>query len=356
MPLRFRPVILLSLSLLLASLASAEPFAVIPAAVADRLPSVAGTADGVAIIAAARSAIDRPPHAMPVMHTEGTLPHKGIHDASAIAEGDFPVMLNYALAARMTRDPLFIQAEEAYLRAWVSVYHPSFDPIDETNLEGMILADDLVGTRMPADLQAKMQTLLREVAEGYLAKIAHQSKEDTANWQSHRIKLITLCSFALGEPKLIEAARRCFQRQVHVNIQPDGAVVDFTKRDALHYVVYDLEPLSMAALAAREHGEDWFHPQPGEASSVAQGIDWLVPFALGKVTHEEFVHSTVGFDAARAKAGLKEYSGLWHPASSVALYQVATLFDPKYAAVVNHLAEAGARPRPWVSALQQAGL
>ena len=86
---------------------------------------------------------------------------------------------------------------------------------------------------------------------------------------------------------------RHFLRHLSVNIAPDGEVVDFAKRDALHYVTYDLEPLTVAALAAKAHGQDWMHEQSVTHSSVAAGVDWLVPYARGEKTHEEFVHSHV---------------------------------------------------------------
>ena len=89
------------------------------------------------------------------------------------------------------------------------------------------------------------------MAEGYLDKIAQEKAEDVANWQSHAHRSCTLASYALGDADLIARARQAFQRQISVNIKSDGSVVDFSKRDALHYVVYDLEPLTTAALAAK---------------------------------------------------------------------------------------------------------
>ena len=42
------------------------------------------------------------------------------------------------------------------------------------------------------------------------------------------------------------------------NIDTEGRTYDFGQRDAMHYVVYDLEPLLMAASIAVAHGENWF--------------------------------------------------------------------------------------------------
>ena len=75
----------------------------------------------------------------------------------------------------------------------------------------------------------------------------------------------------------------------------------------------------MAALAAKAHGEAWFHAAVHGGSCVELAIDWLTPFALGQKTHKEFVHSSVPFDAMRAKAGLKGYPGPWEPGASIHL-------------------------------------
>lgn len=337
--------------------AETPPYALLSPALVARLPAAAATPEGRALVRAANTVLARPPHPLPVVHTEGTLPHHGIHDESAIAQRDWPAMLNLALAYRLTADPRYRRAEETYFSAWLAAYRVSFNPIDETNLDQVILAFDAAGAELTAGTRQAMAGFLRTMAEGYLAKIAREKPEDTANWQSHRIKLITLAAYALGDPELVAGAHRVFTRQLSVNIRPDGSVVDFPKRDALHYVVYDLEPLTVAALAAQAHGADWFHPASPGAPAVSQALDWLNPFALGRRTHQEFVHSSIRFDAERAAAGEKGYAGPWDPATSVYLYQLASLADPAYRPVLDHLTQAtGAKPAAWTLLLARTGL
>ncbi len=299
-------------------------FAIIPPEVAARLPEQIATMEARAILGLADAGLTQAPRALPRVHTEGTLPHQGIWDQSLDAEKDWLMMLNLGLAYRLTGDRRYLDAEDRLLNAWLGIYRVSFNPIDETNMDQIILAYDLSRSGLPQTTRDKMSSFLREMATGYLDRIDQQiinHKENRANWQSHRIKLIVLASYALGDEGLIGRAEKAFKRQVAVNIRPDGSVEDFTTRDALHYVTYDLEPLSMAALAAKGHGHDWFH-EPAGAPSVALAVDWLVPFALGQKTHEEFVRSKVKFDAIRAQAGIKGYSGIWDPAHSIYLYKL----------------------------------
>jgi hypothetical protein len=331
--------------------APAPAFAIFPPAAVARLAGEATTPEALATIKQAEADFAATPGPLPRVHTEGTLPHQGIWDQSLAAEKDWPRMLDLATAYALTGDSRYLAATEKFLNAWLDVYHPSFNPIDETNLDRMIFAYDLTRARLTSSTRDKMSTFLRAMASGYLDRIAAEKKEDNANWQSHRIKLIVLAAYGLGDADLITRARQAYWRQVSVNIRPDGSVDDFYKRDALHYVTYDLEPLVTAALAAKEHGEDWFHvAPPGStgAASVASAVDWLTPYALGQQTHQEFVHSTVKFDAQRAQAGVKGFSGPWAPHGSILLYELAGMIDPKYETTLQQvLANIHEHRWPW---------
>ena len=62
-------------------------------------------------------------------------------------------------------------------------------------------------------------------------------------------------------------------------------------------MTYDLEPLLVAALAARAHGEDWY----GDGDrALGRAIAWLVPYATGEKVHEEYVRSTVAHGVLRS--------------------------------------------------------
>jgi hypothetical protein len=305
-------------------------FALIPPAGVARLKTEASTPEAQALIKRADLDLAATPGPLPRIHLEGTLPHQGIWDQSIAATKDWPRMVDLATAYDLTGDPRYLAGTEKFLSAWLDVYQVSFNPIDETSLDQWIFAYDLTRAGLTQPTRDKMSAFLRTMATGYLDRIAQEKTEDTANWQSHRIKLIVLAAYSLGDPDLVQRARQAYWRQVSVNLKPDGSVVDFYKRDALHYVVYDLEPLTTAALAAKEHGEDWFHAGPPSGASVETAVDWLTPFALGQKTHQEFVHSSVKFDAQRAQAGLHGYSGPWEPQSSIHLYELAAMTNPKY--------------------------
>jgi hypothetical protein len=333
---------------------SSASFAIVSPAVAEKLQTLVDTKEAKSVVAKADAALTQAPGPIPRMHTEGTLPHQGIWDISIKAGGDWPIMLNLALAWQITHDPKYLQAEDKYLNAWVDVYKVSFNPIDETNFDRVILAYDLTKSGLSEATRQKVDAFLKDMSQGYLTRI--ENKEDPGNWQSHRIKLATLSAFSLGDEALIAQAKTAFTKHVTVNILPDGSTYDFHHRDALHYTVYDLEPLIMCALAARAHRQDWYHAASPSQPSVALAIDWLVPYATGEQTHEEFVHSTVKFDAERAQAGMKGYSGPWEPRTSMFLFQLATIFDPKYQPVCAAVIKEKGYAQDWSTLLIQAGI
>ena len=326
--------------------AEKEAFALVPANRAEELIMMKSSPEGKTVSRWAEAAAVRQPSPLPKIHIEGTLPHQGIYDQSKIAKGDWEAIRDLSLAYRLSGEAKYLIQANRFFLAWLDTYHLSFNPIDESGLDALIIGYDLVRRNLPPPTGAKMQNFLRRLAEGYVEKIEKQKSPDAGNWQSHRIKLITLSSFSLGDLRLIGKARKIFQDHISRNILPDGSVWDFHQRDALHYVTYDLEPLVTAALAARAHGEDWFRYAAPDGASLERALEWLRPYANGEKTHEEFVHSNVRFDYVRREAGLKGFSGTWDRKTAGYLYQLAMHLDEKYAGLAQAL---GGKPQPWMA-------
>lgn len=284
------------------------------------------------------------------LHTEGTLPHEGVRDESLEAEQDLALMRDAALVWRATGDDRYLKLVDRFLLAWVQTYRPSFDPIDETHFDSLILAYDLTASALPVKTRNATAAFIAALGNGYVARIDREPRPLTGtyrnNWQSHRIKLISMAAFTLDDRKLIDAAQRLFVEQIGNNVSPDGVTVDFTERDALHYATYDLEPLVAAALAARRHNRNWLVARGANGATLARALDWLTPYALGEKTHEEFVHSSVPFDAKRREAGLPGYSGQWDPKSSDELFHLAARLSGRYAGVAQRLSP---MPPAWLS-------
>ncbi len=311
---------------------------------ASAVPAVQGLMKDVA------ARLNDQPKPLARLHTEGQLPHEGIYDQSIEAERDLDLMRDAALVWRATGDERYLRLVDRFLLAWASTYQPSFDPIDETHFDSMILAYDLTASALPVKTRNATAAFIGKLANGYVARVDAQPRPLTGtyrnNWESHRVKLVAMAAFTLDDRKLINAAQRLFIEQIGENVAPDGATVDFAERDALHYVTYDLEPLVVAALAARRHNRNWLTQRAQNGASLQLALDWLMPYALGEKTHDEFVHSSVAFDAKRREAGLPGYSGPWDPKNSAQLFHLAARLSGRYASVALRLAPT---PPAWLA-------
>jgi Alginate lyase len=303
-----------------------------------------------ALVANVQAHLNDPPHAVARLHTEGTLPHEGIYDQSVQAEKDLDLLRDAALAWRATSDDRYLKFVDRLLYAWVTTYQPSFNPIDETHFEGLILAYDMTASALPVRTRNAAMAFLTKFANGYIEQIDAQPRPLTGtyrnNWQSHRVKLISMAAFTLDNRKMIDAAQRLFVEHVGDNIAPDGSTVDFAERDALHYVTYDLQPLVTAALAARRHNRNWLPERAASGASLAAALNWLTPYAAGTKTHEEFVHSSVPFDAKRREAGLPGYAGPWDPKNATELFHLAARLDGRFTPIALQLAPT---PPAWLA-------
>ncbi|HEU5350863.1 MAG TPA: alginate lyase family protein [Terracidiphilus sp.] len=317
--------------------ASAENFAIVSPAAIQRLAGLAGTMEGKYDISVAEKNLDRAPLHIARIHVEGTMPHQGIYDASLKAFAELGMMRDFALAYRLTGDRRYLAQASRFMDAWVSDYQLSFNPIDEGGLDALMLTNDLCGAEFSPQLEQKVKVFLRKMVVGYLQSIATLKRPDSTNWQSLRVKLITMGAFALGDRRLIDAAKQAYEKQIAENVDPDGTVEDFHQRDALHYVTYDLDPLLMAAVAAHTHGMDWFDWKSPTGSSLEAAVAWLVPYAQGVKKHEEFVHSGVPFDKQRMAAGVAGFSKTWDPRESLETLGLAAALDPQFRVVVDKL-------------------
>ena len=340
----------LAFSLLFAGPSRAEDYAIFSQRTASALTSTRTSPAAVATIAGADAALVRSPGPLPVVHTEGTLPGQGIRDISIVARRDLPAMLDFAFAWKITGERRYLDAADRFLRAWAETYIVSLNPIDETNFDAMILAYDLTESDLPAEARAAMDGFLKSLATGYLDDMDGAPRHFYTNWQSHRIKIAALASFQLGDPRLIERVFEDYQKHVAGNVLADGTVFDFHERDAIHYVLYNVDPMMMAGLAAQAHGLDWFAWTNASGTGVSSVIDWLTPYVEGAKTHQEFVRSRIAFDAQRLAAGQTEYAGPWRPERAVNTLALASLLDDRHAPLLEELLGAtDRRPPSWMT-------
>jgi len=287
-------------------------------------------ADRAAVLRAATAALERNPDPLPVVHTEGTLPTLPAYQRALQARTDWSSIAVLASAYAATREPRYLDGYARYLAAWLDVYKINGNPIDETALGDWMLAYRTAGAALPPALAQRMRQFACDLAVRYTEPQPASRKTSTNNWQSHRVKLAVMSAHVCGKPALIAAAEAVFAAQIQDNLLPSGETIDFAERDAIHYVVYSVEPLLEAALFARPQGRSLFTITGPKGQSISRTLDWLAPYARGDKTHEEFVHSQVRFDAQRAAAGVAGFAGPFSPKKAQWTYWLAAQLDTKW--------------------------
>lgn len=289
----------------------------------------------------ADEATARTPRPARRVHVEGGLPGQPDHDQGMEAKRDWPVFLLLGVAWRGMRDPRHLEAYQRFLRAWLTIYEVSGNPIDEEGFDLVMLTFDLTKADLPAADRALIERFLVRVADTYL-DFLERTRRDTLwsvvnNFSSHRVKLATLAAHALGDPVRMRRAADAFVLQVGRNVRKDGHTMDFEHRDAIHYHLYSTLPLVMAVASARAQDADWFDVRPDGAGSVRDAVDWLMPYVGGTKTHEEFRNTAAAFDRIRGDVGVPGFRGLFDPVKAVDLMTVLSHLDPAYRPVRDRL-------------------
>lgn len=273
------------------------------------------------------------PHPIDTIRTEGLLKGNPKKTATASALADMAKMYALALVYRVSHDKRYLEKVASYLKAWAVGNSPNGDPIDDTNLDNGIEAFDMVkGELSPADATVII-TWLQRTAETEINGPRNRPDRETSynNWHSHRLKIIGEIGFAIGDTALQHYTITSLKKQLEKNLNPDGSSIDFGLRDALHYHVYDLDPLlKLAIVLQRATGVNYYVYQSGSGSSIQKSVAWLLPYLNGEKTHPEFVNSTVNFDRERAKNNEPGYKAgtLFDPKNGAPTLLLAAYFDP----------------------------
>lgn len=281
----------------------------------------------------ANQALSEAPHPIDTIRSEGLLQGNPKKTATQQSLQDMPRLYALALVYRVSRKHIYLRQAVEYLAAWALVNHPRGDPIDDTKLDPAIEAFDMVKDRLSWHLDMDVGRWLQATADSEITAVFNRPNRATSynNWHSHRLKVIGEIGFALGDSALEGYAIRGLKEQIGRNLRPDGSSEDYVTRDALHYHVYDLEPLLKLAIElSRATGVDYYSYISPVGSSIKKSVDWLVPFVTGEKTHAEFVNSTVEFDRRRAQNGEAAYKAgsTWDPRNGVMALELAAFFDP----------------------------
>lgn len=308
----------------------------------------------------ADSALAESPNPIDTLRTEGLLQGDPRKTATWEAIGDMHKLYALALAYRVTGRREYLDKTAVFLVGWADSNASRGDPIDDTNLDPAITAYSMVKDRLVSGENKRIVRWLRQTAEAEIHAFYNLPKRATShnNWNSHRLKIVGEIGFAIDDKALQTYAINGLKEQIAHNLLPDGSSEDFVSRDALHYHIYDLEPLlKLAIVVKRATGVDYYAYEAPSGSSIRKSVEWLLPYLDGRQTHAEFVNSKVEFDRKRAQNGEKGYEAgtLFQPKSGMGVLLLAAYFDGAMSEAARRLQGTDAPFPAWQMVLNAVG-
>jgi hypothetical protein len=262
----------------------------------------------------------------------GTLTGDPGHVRSDQAKANFPGIFALAVAAATAAEPLRSHSRAtavAALRAWAGAYQPTGNPIDEWFFVPLLQAVDLAAGPEHGDLRAWARDFAVAGDRFYAGK-AERNPARANNWMARRLLIRTVAATVAGDGAARAQLPGLLREFAARNYVPapsgdrDGRTVDFGQRDALHYHVAAVQPLTEVLLYAPGL------VGPEVRAAVLSGVEFIRPFFLGQREHIEFARTSIAFDRARRDDGNPVFANApWDPAHGRVLLRLARAVFPE---------------------------
>ncbi|WP_316832363.1 alginate lyase family protein [Pedobacter aquatilis] len=286
------------------------------------------------------------PNPVDTIRTEGLLRGNPKKERTAVALRDMNKMYVLALQYKITGNKEYLSKADEFLIAWAGVNTPNGDPIDDTNLDKAIEAYDLIKDDIPSKDKFLITAWLKATALAEINSKRMNRNQGTGinNWNAHRLKIVGEIGYALNNLEFINWTIERLKKHIEVNLNEDGTSFDFKERDAMHYHIYDLEPmLRLALLIKRAGGENFYTYQSPKGSSIKKSVDWLIPYIKGEKQHEEYINTTVKFDRDRAKNNEAGFAPgtMFKPELALPVLKLSVYFDSSQMNLLSALNQKG---------------
>lgn len=287
----------------------------------------------------AKKALGDAPDPIELIQSQGLLMGNPAKMASLKSLGDVNKIFAFSLIYRLKGEKKYLNKATEFLKAWARENKPDGNPINETKLEDLVFGYDLIRKDITKNNRKEIDAWLDAMATAEVNHVSGKGDKGTAvnNWNSHRIKMITMINYILRNGKYDKVIDVELKRQLEVNLNPDGSTHDFYERDALNYHIFSVEPLLKTAIVIkRATGKSYFTIESSKGGSIKKSTDFLVPFMTGEKTHKEFQNSKVAFDRQRASNNEKGFMiADFIPSKGIVALVTAEYFDPSYLEVIK---------------------
>ena len=290
----------------------------------------------------AQAALNEKPNPRDTIVSQGHLKSDPDKIASVLCMQDYNKIYSLSLLYKVNGTKEYFDKALSFLKAWATVNHPTGHPINDTKLDRVLEAYDMLRPELNEADKQLIDSWLIQIAETELARYQKGKSSTYSNWHSHRLKVVGEIGYILGNKTYINYAVNGLLLQIDNNLNKDGTSFDFLERDALHYHAYDLEPmLCLAIIIKRATGLDYFNYISPKGASIKKSVDWFVPFLTKEKTHAEYVNTKVSFDIARANNNEKGFTigNAFEPQQGLFTLSLAAWFDNSYLFIMEKVAK-----------------
>lgn len=233
-----------------------------------------------------------------------------------------------------------LRAEETlkqYILAWIQTYQLTGNDVNENKLYPLLVAYYTIRDSFLAEDCLVVERWIQNL--GALHEDSVKNSNHLTNRYSKHLRLLAIAGMILGKQDWVVASYEGIKRFISNSLYEDGSSLDFRRRDTLTYHASSLIPLIELAFLLGKQGNALYTWSSIKGGSLKKSVDFVVPYAMGEKTRQEWVHSEVALDHRRAEEGIEEYriGRYYEPASALALMELAVFFDPSLMRVVHHL-------------------
>ncbi|WP_316801169.1 alginate lyase family protein [Pedobacter frigidisoli] len=288
--------------------------------------------------------LNEAPNPLDTIRTEGLLKGNPKKIKTWLAFQDMDKMYTLALLYRLTGDQKYLDKSTSFLLAWAKINRPNGNPIDDTNVDKAVEAYDLVKDNLAVKDREVITKWLAETAWAEVNSVRMKPGRATAinNWNAHRLKVVGEIAYAIDNRELIQWTIDNLKSHIDINLYADGTSLDFKERDAMHYHIYDLQPmLKLAIIIDRAKGSNFYSYESPKGASIRKSVEWLLPYMEGKKQHEEYVNTTVQFDRDRAKNNEPGFAAgtMFEPKMALPVVELSVYFDGSQKKLLQELKE-----------------
>ncbi len=245
-----------------------------------------------------------------------------------------------------TGDPEAAETLMAWIQAWFTTYELTGNDVNENKFFPLLAAYYYLRDDFGDAEREQIDGFIESLGELH-AEAVRKSRHLTNRYTKH-VRLTAICGMILDRPEWIEVSQEGVKRFVRASLYGDGTSHDLRRRDTLTYHSSSLRPAIQLAMLEGPGGIELYTWENERGGSIEKSVDYVVPYATGEKTREEWKNSKIDLDRRRAEAGLEKYRAgrLYDPKNAMDLMELASFFDPELHAVVLQLTETDAERFP----------